>query len=67
MVAAVVPADGQRVDVKGIFDLCLTSLERNSVPSFIQVVQEIPKTASEKNLDRLLKEMFSPGLKTSTV
>jgi crotonobetaine/carnitine-CoA ligase len=60
LVAAVVPAEGQRVDVKSIFELCLTSLERNSVPSFIQVVQEIPKTASEKNLDRLLKEMFNP-------
>jgi crotonobetaine/carnitine-CoA ligase len=35
-------------------------LERNSVPSFVQVVSEIPKTASQKNLDRLLREEFGP-------
>jgi len=40
--------------------LCLKDLERNSVPSYIQVVQEIPKTGSEKNLDRLLREEFRP-------
>jgi acyl-coenzyme A synthetase/AMP-(fatty) acid ligase len=38
----------------------MNSLDRNSVPTFIQMLQEIPKTASEKNLDRLLRELFSP-------
>jgi acyl-coenzyme A synthetase/AMP-(fatty) acid ligase len=33
-------------------------LERNSVPSYVQVAAEIPKTASQKNLDRLLREEF---------
>jgi acyl-coenzyme A synthetase/AMP-(fatty) acid ligase len=28
------------------------------VPSYVQVVSEIPKTASQKNLDRLLREEF---------
>jgi len=60
LVAAIVAAEGEAPDIKGIFDLCLNGLERNSVPSYIQVVQEIPKTASEKNLDRFLREDFRP-------
>lgn len=60
LVAAVVAAKGGTPDIKGLFDFCLKKLERNSVPSFIQVVKEIPKTISEKNLDRVLKESFKP-------
>ena len=60
LVAAVVPSAGSAPDIKSIFDTCVRGLERNSVPSYIQVVSEIPKTASEKNLDRLLRENFSP-------
>jgi len=59
LVAAIVPAEGKTPDLKSIFDLCMNGLERNSVPSYIQVVEEIPKTASEKNLDRLLREEFN--------
>jgi len=58
LVAAVVPAEGRTPDIKGIFDLCLAQLERNSVPSYVQVAAEIPKTASQKNLDRVLREEF---------
>jgi len=60
LVAAIVPSEEKVPDIKGIFDLCLKGLERNSVPSYIQVVQEIPKTGSEKNLDRFLREEFRP-------
>jgi crotonobetaine/carnitine-CoA ligase len=60
LVAAIVPVGGAPFDIKGIFEFCVTGLERNSVPSYIQIVQEIPKTASEKNLDRLLREAFDP-------
>jgi acyl-CoA synthetase (AMP-forming)/AMP-acid ligase II len=60
-VAAVVPVEGGQVDVKALFEVCLAGLERNSVPSFIQVVGDIPKTISEKNLDRVLREEFDPG------
>lgn len=63
LVAAVVSPAGATVDVKGIFETCLVGLERNSVPSFVQVVDDIPKTASEKNLDRVLREEFNPGAK----
>ena len=36
-------------------------LEANFIPSFLQVVGEIPKTVSEKNLDRKLREEFQQG------
>jgi crotonobetaine/carnitine-CoA ligase len=60
LVAAVVPYGGSEPDIQGIFDACVTHLGANSVPSYIQVVQEIPKTPSEKNLDRVLREAFRP-------
>ena len=63
LVAAVVPTNGVAPDIQSIFYHCLKQLERNSVPSFIQIVEEIPKTASEKNLGRLLKEAFDPETK----
>ena len=58
LVAAIVPVEGRLPDIAGIFGLCMAELERNSVPSFIQVVAEIPKTISQKNLDRVLREQF---------
>jgi acyl-coenzyme A synthetase/AMP-(fatty) acid ligase len=61
LVAAVVLFEDRSLDIKSLFTLCLKNLERNSVPSYIQVVTEIPKTASEKNLDRLLRDAFYPG------
>ena len=60
LVAAVVPYGDAGPDIKGIFDACREGLEANSVPSYVQVVDEIPKTVSEKNLDRVLKEAFQP-------
>jgi crotonobetaine/carnitine-CoA ligase len=60
LVAAVVPFEGKEIDPHSIFRAALEKLERNSVPSYIQVVDEIPKSPSEKHLDRLLKERFSP-------
>ena len=60
LVAAIVPVEGRQVDVKALFEACLAGLERNSVPSFLQIVEDIPKTPSEKNLDRLLREEFRP-------
>ena len=60
LVAAVVPFPGKEIDVESVNKAALANLERNSVPSYIQVVGEIPKSPSEKHLDRLLKEAFSP-------
>jgi len=61
LVAAVVPFPGRSVDPGSLFQACLAGLERNSVPSYLQVVEEIPKTVSEKNLDRVLRDQFSPA------
>ena len=60
LVAAVAPFEGKAIDPADVFKLAAAGLERNSVPSFIQVVEELPKSASEKYLDRLLKDRFSP-------
>ncbi|MBU1169085.1 MAG: AMP-binding protein [Proteobacteria bacterium] len=59
LVAAVVPMNGQSIDAVSLFAHCRKALEGNTVPSNFQVVDEIPKSASEKNLDRLLKDRFS--------
>jgi len=59
LVAAIVPRQGHDWNVASVFDFCGERLERNSVPSFLQVVEQIPKTASEKPLERLLREAFS--------
>ena len=59
LVAAVLPQGSSPPDIRSIFKTCLENLERNSVPSYIEVVSEIPKTASQKNLDRVLREGFN--------
>jgi crotonobetaine/carnitine-CoA ligase len=60
LVAAVVPFPGRALDPQSLFEACIRGLEKNAVPSYIQCVDEIPKTVSEKNLDRLLREQFHP-------
>ncbi len=60
LVAAVVPFPGREIDPSSLFQVAGEKLERNSVPSYIQVVGEIPKSPSEKHLYRLLKEAFRP-------
>ena len=60
LVAAVAPVDGRTIEPADIFNICREKLEGNAVPSYLQVVREIPKTISEKNLDRILKQEFSP-------
>ena len=58
VVAAVVPKDPDhsRFDVQGLYRICRAKLEANFVPSHIQVLHQIPKTASEKPQDRFLIE-----------
>ncbi|MFP4477008.1 MAG: AMP-binding protein [Desulfatibacillaceae bacterium] len=60
LVAAVAPFAGKSLDMEGIRARCLEHLERVAVPSYLQIVDEIPKTVSEKALDRVLKDAFSP-------
>ena len=54
VVAAIVPMDAARFDVQMLFNCCRKTLESNFVPTFIQIVQNIPKTASEKPQERFL-------------
>lgn len=60
VVGAVVAVDAKRFDPAKVFARCAAELEPNFVPSYLQVVAEIPKTASEKPQERFLLERFAP-------
>jgi len=60
VVAAIAVRDLQAFDAGALFAHCREGLEPNFVPSYLQVVDEIPKTASEKPQERFLLERFSP-------
>jgi len=60
-VAALV-VDRARFDPSALFAYCREKLEANFVPIYLQIVDEIPKTASEKPQDRFLIEaLTAPG------
>ncbi len=59
LVAAVAPFEGKSIDPGTLFASCREKLEPNFVPSYVQVKDIIPKTISEKALDRVLKDEFS--------
>src|SRR5690606_22624629 len=56
VVAAVKPVDHARFDGQAVFARCRAGLEPYFAPSYLQIVPEIPKTASEKPQERLLIE-----------
>jgi len=60
VVAAIVPRDRARFDARALFAHCRKGLEPNFVPGYLQIVEEIPKTASEKPQERFLLDRFSP-------
>jgi len=57
VVAAVVVEDG--FDPIETFSFCQNHLASNLVPNYLQVVEQIPKTASEKPQERFLLDAFS--------
>lgn len=59
VVAAIVVSDASRFQAGELFAACRRGLESNFVPGYIQVVDEIPKTASEKPQTRFLLEQFA--------
>ncbi len=59
VVAAIVAVEKKAFQAAVIFKLCAEKLESNFIPSYIQLVSEIPKTASEKPQERFLLEAFS--------
>ena len=48
------------LDPESVFARCREGLEANFVPSYLQVVEQIPKTASEKPQERFLLDAFAP-------
>jgi len=58
VVAAVVAVAGETIDPQSVLAHCRAGLESNFVPSYLQIVDEIPKTASEKPQERFLRERF---------
>ena len=54
VVAALVLVEGAVFDPPQFFNACAAHLERNQIPWYVQVLLEIPKTASEKPQDRYL-------------
>jgi acyl-CoA synthetase (AMP-forming)/AMP-acid ligase II len=58
LVAAVAPFAGKRIVPADLFAYFRRSLETNFIPSWLQVVEEIPKTITEKALVRKLREAF---------
>jgi len=59
VVAALVLLDGSEPAPESVFAWCRERLEPNFVPNFLQIVEEIPKTASEKPQERFLAERFA--------
>ena len=57
-VAAIVLNDAASFEADEVFSWCRKHLEANFIPGFLQVVDEIPKTASEKPQERFLLEVF---------
>lgn len=53
-VVAAIVVDRAAFDPSALFAYCRENLEPNFIPTFLQVVAEIPKTASEKPQDRFL-------------
>ncbi len=58
VVAAIVPADRSSLDLASLYQKCRKELESNFVPTYVQVLDEIPKTVSEKPQERFLIELF---------
>ncbi len=61
IVAAIAPFAGKTIDPAAIYTYCQKKLEKSNIPSYLQMVSEIPKTVSEKHQPRILKEQFKPG------
>jgi crotonobetaine/carnitine-CoA ligase len=59
VVAAIVPEDRASFSAASVFETCRAGLESNFVPTYLQLVDEIPKTASEKPQERFLLEAFA--------
>ena len=65
LVVAVVVRQPEAFDAASLFEHCARVLERSHVPDYVQVVEELPKTASEKVQTRFLAanlDLSRPGV-----
>jgi crotonobetaine/carnitine-CoA ligase len=60
-VAAIAPFAGKGIDPKSVYEMCKKDLEANYIPSFLHLLDDLPKTLTEKPLARELREMFERG------
>lgn len=63
IVAAIVLTHASTITASEIFAICREKLEASAVLSYLQIVAEIPKTASEKPQERTLIAQFDPRAK----
>jgi len=61
VVAAIVPVNAETFDSDAVFAKCRKDMEANFVPTYLQVLDEIPKTASEKPQERFMLDRFEIG------
>ncbi|MBE0480723.1 MAG: AMP-binding protein [Dehalococcoidia bacterium] len=61
IVAALEPFQGKTIDPASVYALCKKDLEANYIPSYLHIVDVLPKTLTEKPLARQLREMFERG------
>ncbi|MCB2185326.1 MAG: AMP-binding protein [Deltaproteobacteria bacterium] len=61
LVAGVVAHPDVSLTPEDLFRHCREALPANAVPTYLQILAEIPKSASEKNLSRLLVLGFDPS------
>lgn len=60
IVAALVLNDSNAFDPPSFLKFLSSTLEQSHIPSYLHLVDSIPKTASEKPLERVLEAEFSP-------
>ncbi|MET0379633.1 MAG: AMP-binding protein [Spongiibacteraceae bacterium] len=59
LVAAIVPADKVSFNEAALLTYCRAHLEKNDLPEIIQVLDEIPKTISEKPIEKACIELLT--------
>lgn len=58
VVVSIAPVEAIDLDIQAVKDWCRERLPKSHVPDYLQVVDEIPKTISQRPLTRLLKIDF---------
>lgn len=58
VVAAIVPRERTEFKPENIYKICREKLESTQIPTYLQLLEVIPKTASEKPQDRFLIQLF---------